>query len=104
MKGILDVESQIYKHDVRNLDIHPRNVIVQIAHSSGPGIVIIDFSFAILGRSYDPQDEPEDEQALLLGTYISPKVRWSIKNEIHVFVLNFKEWITRNWNDWLRRE
>lgn len=48
IKGILDVESEIYKHDVRNLDIHPRNVMVQHIDSRGtsgsnPETVIIDF-------------------------------------------------------------
>ena len=48
MKGILDVELEIYKHDVRNLDIHPRNVMVQHIDSRGtsgsnPESVIIEF-------------------------------------------------------------
>lgn len=104
MKGILDVESQIYKNDVRNLDIHPRNVIVQNVSSARPKIVIIDFGASFLGRSYDPEGEPEEEQAMLPGTYISPRVRWGVKNERHFLVMNFKEWITWNWNAWLKSE
>lgn len=104
MKGILDVESQIYKCDVRNLDIHPRNVIVQNLSSVRPRIVIVDFGFSLLGRSYDPEGEPEEEQAMLPGTYISPRVRWGVRNERHFLVMNFKEWITWDWNAWLQSE
>ena len=104
MKGILDVESQIYKCDVRNHDIHPRNVIVQNVSSARPEIVIIDFGFTLFGRSYDPEGEPEEERAMLPGTYISPRVRWGVRNGRHLLVMNFKEWITWNWNAWLQSE
>lgn len=51
MKGILDIESEIYKHDVRNLDIHPRDMMVQNINSRGtcgsnPEIVIVDFGYS----------------------------------------------------------
>lgn len=104
MKGILDIETQVYKHDVRNLDIHPRNVIVQNASSARPEIVIVAFGLSYLGRSYAPEDGPEEEQAKLPGTYISPLLRWGVQNETHFLVMNFKEWITWNWNTWLKRE
>lgn len=109
MKGILDVESEIYKHDVRNLDIHPRNVIVQnidsmSTSSSNPEIVIIDFGHIILGRSYHPEDNPEEEMAMLPGAYISPRIRWGVKHQTHLLVMNFREWITWKWNAWLERE
>lgn len=41
---------------------------------------------------------------MLPGTYISPRIRWGVKNETHFLVMNFREWITWNWNAWLERE
>lgn len=104
MKGIVDVESQVYKNDVRHLDLHPRNVIVQNVSSARPKVVIIDFGKCYIGRSYDPEEEPEEEQAMLPGTYISPRVRWSVADEGNFRVRPFEEWITWNWNAWLKSE
>lgn len=104
MKGIVDVESQVYKNDVRHCDMHPRNVIINNVSSAQPKIVLIDFGDCLLGRSYDPEEEPEEEQAMLPGTYISPRVRWCVANGINYLVTDFEEWITWNWNAWLKSE
>lgn len=103
MKGIIDIESEIYKNDIQHFDIHPRNVIVKDPFSSSPEVTIIDFGYVLFGRSLDPE-ELEEEQAMLPGTYISPRIRWKVRNERHLFVMRFKEWITWNWNAWLQRE
>ncbi|EED21446.1 hypothetical protein TSTA_086790 [Talaromyces stipitatus ATCC 10500] len=55
MRGIVDIKLEIYQHDVRNLDIHPRSVIVQNIDSTSPDIVIVDFGVSVIGRSYNPE-------------------------------------------------
>lgn len=59
MKQTVDVESQLYKINLRHGDTHPRNVMIQ-AHDielSEPRFKLIDFRYTIIGRSLSPQNE-----------------------------------------------
>ena len=100
MEQIVDVETQLYKINLRHGDIHPRNIIIQgvNADRSRLRIKFIDFGHAAVGRSPDPTDyEFEDE--FLPGIYISPLLRWfpGYKEPAS----QFEEWIDWDWNGWL---
>lgn len=106
MKKIIDTESRLYQRDVNHFDMHPRNIIVR-ANESDPnevGITVIDFGHAIIGRSYDPEGEPEEEAKMLPGQYISPIVRWAVPCESNAMPVSFKCWINWDWNSWLKKQ
>ena len=101
MKQIVDVESQLYKINLRHGDTHPRNVIIQ-GHNiekSEPRVKFIDFGHAVIGRSPNSQNE-EQEKRSLPGVYISPLLRW-FKARGREPVCNFQDWINWDWNEWL---
>ncbi|PWY64966.1 hypothetical protein BO94DRAFT_504973 [Aspergillus sclerotioniger CBS 115572] len=101
MKQIVDLESQLYKINLRHGDVHPRNVIIK-NHDiklAEPGVIFIDFGFASIGRSPNPQNNIY-EKKFLPGVYISPLLRW-FKARGREPICNFENWITWDWNGWL---
>ncbi|GAB1198166.1 hypothetical protein APSETT444_007474 [Aspergillus pseudonomiae] len=101
MKQIVDIESQLYKINLRHRDTHPRNIIIQDFNPdlSKPHVKFIDFGHAIIGRSPDPQND-DQERMFLSGIYISPLLRW-FKTRGREPICNFDEWINWDWNEWL---
>ncbi|KAL1857980.1 hypothetical protein Plec18170_003204 [Paecilomyces lecythidis] len=105
MKRVVDAESWLYQQNVRHGDIHPRNILVQQLESTpeDPAVTFIDFGRAIIGRSHDPTDL-EEEEKYLPGTYISPRLRWSMSSSWRAYPHAFKDWITWDWQSWLEDE
>lgn len=101
MKQIVDIESQLYKVNVRHGDTHPRNIIIQYHNieMSEPRVKFIDFGHAVIGRSPNPQNR-DYEKRFLPGVYISPLLRW-FKARGREPVCNFQDWINWDWNEWL---
>lgn len=59
MKAIVNAESQIYKRDIRLMDLHPRNILVQglIEHTTpNPQVTFVDFVNVEIGHSWKPND------------------------------------------------
>ena len=58
MKQVVDIESQLYKINLRHRDIHPQNIIIQGINTDLSKLCIkfIDFGRAAIGRSPDPTD------------------------------------------------
>ncbi|PYH96027.1 hypothetical protein BO71DRAFT_397535 [Aspergillus ellipticus CBS 707.79] len=101
MRKIVDIDSQLYKINLRHRDVCPRNIIIK-----GAGLDLselhtkfIDFGHAIIGRSPDPQNG-DREKDFLPGLYISPLLRW-LKTPGREPICNFDDWVTWDWNEWL---
>ncbi|KAE8311012.1 hypothetical protein BDV41DRAFT_543319 [Aspergillus transmontanensis] len=101
MKKIVDVESQLYKINLRHCDTFPRNIIIQgiNLNLSELHIKFIDFGHSIIGRSPDPQNG-DLEKEFLPGLYISPLLRW-FKTWGREPICNFDDWVNWDWNEWL---
>ncbi|KAK2797822.1 hypothetical protein FQN50_009066 [Emmonsiellopsis sp. PD_5] len=102
MKHIINTESDIFTHNVRLGDLHPRNVmIVQDPKSRDRTrrIVLLDFGMNILSRDYF--GDPEEEQKYLPGTYISPLLRW---HKVWRKVNRFSDWVDWDYQPWLQAE
>ena len=100
MKQVVDIESKLYKINLRHCDIHPQNIIIQGINTDLSKLCIkfIDFGRAAIGRSPDPTDY-EFEEEFLPGIYISPLLRWFPGDKEPVS--KFEEWIDWDWNEWL---
>lgn len=101
MKQIVNVESQLYKINLRHGDIYPRNIIIQAINSDLSKLCIkfIDFGHAAVGRSPDPRND-DLERMFLPGIYTSPLLRW-FKTHGREPVCHFEQWIDWDWNKWL---
>ncbi|EEP81434.1 predicted protein [Uncinocarpus reesii 1704] len=99
IRAIIDGESEIYRHNIRLRDMHPRNVVVVTDHRAEQRVrrvVLIDFERSWFSRAHFPKDEHK----YLPGTYISPLLRW------HHFVRSsvFDDWIDWDRQLWLESE
>ncbi|KAK9234073.1 hypothetical protein V1525DRAFT_452899 [Lipomyces kononenkoae] len=87
MKAVVDAESLVYTLNVRDRDIHPRNILV------------LTTATATLG-SYPHPEDPETEARYLPGVPISPLLRWNVAWWRHRQA-PFSEWVDWDWQSWL---
>ncbi|PYI24378.1 hypothetical protein BO99DRAFT_455265 [Aspergillus violaceofuscus CBS 115571] len=110
MRRIVTIESEFYACDLRHCDVYPRNVIITRPHprdkkagkDKAPGplrVTVIDFGLARVGRSwFDVNLGKCLASDLLPGMYISPIVRWWVKD---AEMDPWGDWVTWDWNQWL---
>jgi serine/threonine protein kinase len=99
LKAVVDAESLLYTHNVRHMDVHPRNILVLRSDDATLRVVLIDFGKSLIGRVHY-RASPGEEQKYIPGVPISPLLRWN-QAWWHDRQDFFDEWIDWDWQPWL---
>ncbi|KAI1966036.1 hypothetical protein LOZ58_000937 [Ophidiomyces ophidiicola] len=94
LKQIIDIESEIYAHDVVNRDLEQRNIIIRTPCNN---VTVIDFGHCRIGLER-PRFHERMKAKLFPGMYISPLLCWG---KINRGDERCPEWIDWDWQAWL---
>ncbi|KAE8378785.1 hypothetical protein BDV26DRAFT_304096 [Aspergillus bertholletiae] len=101
MKAIVQFDTLAYTRGMVLPDLQPRNVMVTNTTTTHEKAVCVDFGDVLFGRG-NVFNSPVVDAHLLLGTYISPLLRWH--EAFRTRMLDFAGWIDWDWQPWLETE